>query len=258
MLVEQQLFGLVDKVAIAIERLKTFEPPEGYYLCHSGGKDSVVIHALAKMSGVKFDAHHNLTTIDPPELVRFIHEHCKDVKIERPEKPFLVELVRMGFPIRQRRWCCEEYKENGGSGRVCITGIRAEESARRRRRKMVEVCYNDPTKRYVHIIFDWTERDVWEFIKSNNISYCSLYDNGWKRIGCLFCPMQGRERRLEETRLYPAYARAFIKAFEKLYALRKSQSNPSVDHWGSGEEMFWWWISGKSSRGDDAQCKMFD
>lgn len=49
-----------DKVQVAIDRLKAFEPPEGYYLAFSGGKDSVVIKALADMAEVKYDAHYNL------------------------------------------------------------------------------------------------------------------------------------------------------------------------------------------------------
>ena len=36
-----------DKVQIAIERLRAFEPPEGYYLAFSGGKDSQCIYHLA-------------------------------------------------------------------------------------------------------------------------------------------------------------------------------------------------------------------
>ena len=52
--------GKIDKVTRSIERLKTFEPPEGYYLAFSGGKDSVVIKHLADMAGVKYDAHYNL------------------------------------------------------------------------------------------------------------------------------------------------------------------------------------------------------
>ena len=69
------MFGqtsLEDKVKRAIDRLRTFEPPEGYYLAFSGGKDSQCIYHLAKEAGVKFDAHYNLTTVDPPELVYFI------------------------------------------------------------------------------------------------------------------------------------------------------------------------------------------
>ena len=40
-----------DKVETAIKRFQTFEPPEGYYLAFSGGKDSCVIKALADMRG---------------------------------------------------------------------------------------------------------------------------------------------------------------------------------------------------------------
>ena len=72
------------KLEVAIQRLKTFEPSEGYYLAFSGGKDSVVIKALADMAGVKYDAHYNVTSVDPPELVRFIKEKYPDVMWEYP------------------------------------------------------------------------------------------------------------------------------------------------------------------------------
>ena len=71
MLIENTLFGVRDKVKIAIDRLQAFEPLEGYYLAFSGGKDSQCIYHLAVEAGVKFDAHYNKTTVDPPELVRF-------------------------------------------------------------------------------------------------------------------------------------------------------------------------------------------
>ena len=63
-----------NKVDVAINRLQTFEPPEGYYLAFSGGKDSQCIYHLAKMAGVKFDAHYSVTTVDPPELMKFVKE----------------------------------------------------------------------------------------------------------------------------------------------------------------------------------------
>ena len=67
-LVYDDLLGHHDRVAEAIKRLKTFEPPEGYFLAFSGGKDSQAVYHLAKMAGVKFDAHYSLTTVDPPRL----------------------------------------------------------------------------------------------------------------------------------------------------------------------------------------------
>jgi len=109
-LIEKTLFENNDKVKMAIQRLKTFEPKEGYYLAFSGGKDSCVIKAIAEMSGVKFESVYNDTTIDSPELVNFIKEFHPDVKIERPQKSFFKLLVKKGFPQRQRRWCCSELK----------------------------------------------------------------------------------------------------------------------------------------------------
>lgn len=75
---------LDNKVKKSIERLKAFEPPEGYYLAFSGGKDSVTCKALLDMAGVKYDATYRVTTVDPPELVRFIKNVHPDVKREVP------------------------------------------------------------------------------------------------------------------------------------------------------------------------------
>ena len=83
MLIENTLYGEVDKVKVAINRLKLHEPKEGYYLAFSGGKDSCVCYELCKMAGVKFTAHYHVTTVDPPELVYFIREYYHDASENR-------------------------------------------------------------------------------------------------------------------------------------------------------------------------------
>lgn len=130
-----------DKVEMAIERFQTFEPPEGYFLAFSGGKDSSVIKALADMSGVKYDAHYQITSVDQPELVRFIKEKHPDVAMERnyydDGKPItmwnLIPIKRMP-PTRIVRYCCQELKETSGENRFVVTGVRHSESIKRRSR----------------------------------------------------------------------------------------------------------------------------
>lgn len=229
-------------IDLTLARLKEFEPPEGYYLAFSGGKDSIVLRYLADQAKVKYDIHYNVTTIDPPELIYFIRHFHSDVIWERPQKAFLTMLVERGFPRRQGRWCCEEYKERGGSGRIVLTGIRATESVKRGKRKMVEQCMRDSSKRYVHPLIDWTERDIWKYIRKYKLPYCKLYDWGWKRIGCLFCPLAYYKHRQHEVRLYPKYAMAFRKAFCKLYSRLKIKNAISINRWSNGNDMFDWWI----------------
>jgi len=256
-LIEKTLFGERDKVQIAIDRLKLYEPPEGYYLAFSGGKDSIIIKRLADMAGVKYDAHYSLPTIDPPEIIYFIREQHPDVHIDRPLESFLKVMIRKGFPDRHRRWCCALFKERGGDGRLVVTGIRWEESSNRAKRKMVETCYKNPSKRYLNVIIDWTKADVWQFIKDENLPYCKLYDEGWDRIGCLFCPMASGWKRKLEIERYPKIAANFRKAFIKLYD-NKKQKGISVNRWADGEEMFQWWLQDHRKKKDPDQQVIFE
>jgi len=248
----KQLFG--DLVLDTIEIIKQFTPPnnEGYYLAFSGGKDSVVLYELVRMSGVKFDAHYSLTTIDPPELVQFIRKNYPDVIWERPEKPMMSLVPIRGFPLRQNRWCCKEYKENGGQGRILLTGIRAEENPRRAKRKQVEICYKDKTKRFLHPLMYWKEHEIWQLIKEHNLPYCKLYDEGYKRIGCVLCPMATVANKQRDLKRFPIMAENWRKAFRKLYANRKARGNKSADRWKDADEMFSWWISNGSSFKDNS------
>lgn len=143
-LIETDLFGVVhDKVQTAINRLKAFCPNDGYYLAFSGGKDSVVLKALCDMAGVKYDAHYNATTVDPPELVRFILREYADVEISKPEKSMRALIIENKFPpTRKSRYCCRTLKETGGQGRVVLTGVRWAESFKRRDNQGLVTMFN--------------------------------------------------------------------------------------------------------------------
>jgi phosphoadenosine phosphosulfate reductase len=229
----------------SIAVLQEYEPPEGYWLAFSGGKDSVVIHRLAEMARVKFDAHYSLTTIDPPELVQFIRREYPQVGWRRPDHTFYWHVERRGFPTRLRRWCCEEFKESGGRGRVILTGIRAEESANRARRGQVEVCLRHPDKVFVNPIRDWTAAEVWEFIRAQGLPHCSLYDEGWKRIGCTCCPFEHQVERSQARwpRIWANVLRAFCRGWARcgedgFHGFREARRR-----WASPEACFEWWCS---------------
>ena len=274
-LVEDTLFGHEDKVQTAIVRLKSFEPPEGYYVAFSGGKDSQCVYHLCQMAGVKFDAHYSVTSVDPPELIRFIKKQYPDVAWERhywnddkpqhynrdgtPKQVTMFNLIADHTipPTRQARYCCSQLKEVGGGGRLIVTGVRWAESARRKAlhgiadiqteskklheeasenpayrtnknggiifmddneesRRMIEHCYAK-RKTTINPIVDWTDEDVWEFLNDvAKVPHCELYDEGFTRLGCIGCPLQGRDGMLRDFDRWPGYKKLYIAAFDKM------------------------------------------
>lgn len=255
------------KVMQKAQRLALAMNKEGFWLAFSGGKDSQVLYHLALLAGVKFKAYMNLTSIDPPEVIRFVRKEYPQVTMIKPTINIYDMAVKKHIaPTRTLRWCCAEYKETAGDGYVTLVGIRKQESSKRSKRELVETIHKNPNKRkkldfdqfsdheesmiqcmgngkekvVVSPILYWTESDVWEFLNSNNIEHCSLYDKGYNRIGCICCPMAQYRNKIKELKDYPHVKRNWIKTFEKL----KECGYLKYDLEAS--EMFDWWISGKS------------
>jgi phosphoadenosine phosphosulfate reductase len=254
MLIEKTLWGDRDKVQIAIERLRQFEPAEGYYLAFSGGKDSITIYRLAEMAGVQFDAHYHVTTVDPPELVAFIKANYPQVARDRPVMTMFRLIKHKRWPpMRRQRYCCEWLKESGGDGRTVVQGTRwAESPKRRRQRQLAELC-GRRDMRTINPIIDWLDADVWEFIQQEQLAYCSLYDEGFKRLGCVLCPLGGHPKR--EAARWPKIAQAYINTFDRVLELRRQEERPCK--FTTGQELFDWWIK-RHTKPAPQEARLFD
>lgn len=248
-----EFLGVIDLPSRSVERLRQFEPPEGYYLCFSGGKDSIVLYDIAVKSGVKFDAHYSVTGIDPPELVRFIKRNYPAVAFEHAEKTMWKLIVEKVMPpTRIVRYCCEHLKERGGDGRRILTGIRWAESSRRKKRMMFE-RYKTVNKEILNPIIDWSDADVWQYIKDNGLEYCELYDQGYKRLGCIGCPMSSNQ--LKELNAYPRYKNLYLRAFGRMIDNRHRKGLKCA--WKTPQEVMNWWTANRKRKIDDCQGVFF-
>lgn len=251
--------GLMEKIKHSIEVLRKGEEfalrfyDKGYYLAFSGGKDSQALYHITKLAGVKFEAHMNMTTVDPANVVSFVKNNYPDVIRHIPDINFY-QLIRKKkcLPSRTQRYCCEVLKERGGGGTVTLVGIRAEESRTRSKRneigtskrkydisfdqfdehkeKMVS-CVGGKDKVLISPILAWTDKDVWEFLNKMNIKHCDLYDKGMKRIGCILCPMSNIGEMMKYPFNYPHQTKKFLNKIEILVKnghYRELGKNPNI------------------------------
>lgn len=257
MLHSVELLQKAEKIAL------NYDAENGYYLAFSGGKDSQALFHMTQLAGVKFCGHMNLTSVDPPEVIRFVKKNYPEVELIKPGKSIFQHAIeKQNLPTMRVRWCCAEYKETAGAGKMTLIGIRKAESSRRAKRNEVEInnrkfsgdlegldeyrqeqrakrarrkskeqgvnitnadeeqtlgCIHGKESLLISPIIYWTEKDVWEFLNDVvRVPHCSLYDEGWHRIGCIGCPMSSHRQKMIENKRYPHVKRSWIKAIKAI------------------------------------------
>ena len=259
-LVQQTFPGFYEALLdSSIATLKQYEPEDApYWGCFSGGKDSCVIKHLAGLAGVNVEWHYSVTTIDPPELVQFIKRQHPDVVRDRPQRSFYRALQTRGLPTRKARWCCEAYKESKApKERRIILGVRAAESPRRAANWQT-LTFHRRTKKYAVLpILHWRDDDVWRFIREHNLPYCKLYDEGFKRIGCVGCPMAGARARARDFARWPAMAQQWYRGGKIFWERRKAEGTDtrSYREFATFEDFWNWWKSDKPISGANSDCQ---
>lgn len=261
----------------AIERLKTAaEMSESVYglplvITYSGGKDSDVCLELARRSGIRFEIEHNHTTADAPETVYHVRNKFKTMELEgvhcsinypiyknKRVSMWSLILINLTPPTRVRRYCCEVLKEQGGKNRFIVTGIRWAESFKRKnnrgiyesgrniilnndndnKRQLFESC-KMKGKRICNPIVDWSDRDVWSFLKDSKVKTNPLYQCGFCRVGCIGCPMAGKSRYIHFEK-WPTYKTAYINSFGRMLDLIHKRRRET--EWKTKEDVFHWWM----------------
>lgn len=270
--------SLKDKIDYSIALMRKaeklaleYDPVDGFYLAFSGGKDSQAIYHLAQMAGVRFKAHMNFTSVDPAEVVRFTKRQYPDVERIPPKISIYNRAKKKGIlPTRFARWCCAEYKETSGEGKVVILGVRHEESIKRRNRKEIVIrnrktkfadnfdqfskhketmvtCVGGKDKVLLSPILDWTEKDVWTYLNEVvKVPHCEVYDKGYSRVGCILCPMATTKAKRKEAEDYPYAKKKWIETID--YLQNNVWNKKGITLNLTAEEYFDYWISGKTRK----------
>jgi len=165
-----------------------------------GAEDQVITCMIAHT-----DKSANIITLDTgrvfPEtydlLHRTVNRYGLAIKSYYPDTAQVEEMVNSkGInlfyeSIENRKLCCHVRKivplQRALKGMdAWITGLRRDQSVTRTGLKIVEW---DEINGLIKInpLLEWTEEQVWDYIKANNIPYNKLHDQGFPSIGCQPC-----------------------------------------------------------------------
>jgi len=171
-----------------------------------GAEDVVLIDML-----MKIDPSARIFTIDTGRLPQETYDVIEKImekygaKIEFlfPDKRAVEEMLERYGPnlfyksVELRRLCChirkvEPLERILKDLDAWITGLRREQSVTRVQIEKVEEDERtfDGIKRVlikINPLADWTEKQVWDYIKRNNVPYNALHDRNYPSIGCAPC-----------------------------------------------------------------------
>lgn len=232
-------------------------------VCYSGGRDSEVLVEIAKISKVPFIIQHSHTTIDAPPTVKHIRKQFAKwenegykCKIDYPPQSFWQLLGRKTTPpTRLIRYCCEEQKEFANKNKVLLTGVRWDESSKRKNNRGIYesnavkkenriILMNDNDDRQqltnrcmqlnlttVNPIIDWSDKLRDDFITDLKLECNPLYCMGFKRCGCVGCPMASKQQRYFEFEMFPKYKALYMKGFQRMLDYRNYREKQGLSHY---------------------------
>lgn len=249
----------------------------GYCVCSSEGKDSRVLGHLFRRAGVKHFYAHSITGIDPPELIYFQRKNFEEYRksgyltyeIMYDYSIWQLMMKKLMPPYRHKRYCCSELKEKRSEitqGCLFSFGVRKYESVNRLKkrneleiapakrnenyivmpyddnenRRTFENCFKDHEKRLNPIAY-WTDEDIWNYSLDVGLEQCSLYNEGFSRLGCIGCPMARKSGRKNEFERYPGFERLYRKTFSRMYSERVRQGKKL--YWESSDYWYYCWLN---------------
>jgi phosphoadenosine phosphosulfate reductase len=165
-----------------------------------GAEDQVLTDML-----VRIDPAARIFTLDTGRMFQETYDAMQQ-SVERyriayevyaPEAADIAALIASDGPnlfyssVENRKACCgvrklKPLRKVLGTVDAWICGLRREQSITR---TAVELISWDAEFGIYKIcpLYDWSEAQVWEYIKSNNVPYNALHDRGFPSIGCAPC-----------------------------------------------------------------------
>jgi phosphoadenosine phosphosulfate reductase len=188
------------EAAQILSAVMKLHPGKAVFSSSLGAEDQVITHMLATQG-----FSEGIFTLDTGRLFPETYELMEKtnvrykirIQVYFPDAARVEEMVRekginlFYHSMENRKLCChvrktEPLRRALGGQEVWITGLRREQSPTRKDLAMAEW---DQANAIIKInpLLEWTEKQVWDFIREHKIPYNALHDKGFPSIGCQPC-----------------------------------------------------------------------
>ncbi|MFX1318269.1 MAG: phosphoadenosine phosphosulfate reductase family protein [Promethearchaeota archaeon] len=221
-------------------------------VAYSGGKDSLAVLLLAQkaLTTQTYNVMFINTGIEFPETVDNVYAVTAQLGLENQllvknvdKNQFFHVLDLYGFVARDYRVCCKSVKLGPTSqliethfpeGCLSLIGQRRYESHRRSASGRVWQNPWVPKQIGASPIHNWTQLMIWLYLFQEKAPYNPLYEKGFERIGCMFCPASNVSELEIIAKMCPSEWQRWSVAAEKLV-----QKHGLSDKWL--KHGFWRW-----------------
>ena len=170
------------------------------FACSFGAEDMVLLDVIAKEArGIEV---FSLDTGRLPEETHTLLDTVRDkypipIRMYFPESQAVETWIEQNGPngfyrsVAQRLQCCEIRKVRPlrralAGKKSWVTGLRREQSAQRQ--NLQAQSWDDANGLLkFNPLLEWTNDDVWSYIKTNRVPYNELHGRGYPSIGCAPC-----------------------------------------------------------------------
>jgi len=192
-----------EKIANTISLLEQAQgeyAPELVFASSFGAEDVVLIDLISKHA-----ADIRIATLDTgrlPQETYDVMDACREkyginIQVYFPDAAEVESMVaESGLnlfyqSVELRKHCCEirkihPLKRALSGARAWITGVRREQANSRQSMAAIEDDAHFGIKKFNPLI-EWTEAEVWAYIRDNDVPYNALHDQHYPSIGCACC-----------------------------------------------------------------------
>lgn len=193
------LAGKTSELISYLKQVATTQSPTTF-ACSFGAEDMVLLDAIAKHA--RAIEVFTLDTGRLPEETQALLEVVRDrypiaIRTYFPEAATVQSWVEQNGPnafyksVAQRQQCCgirkvEPLRRALHGKKSWITGLRREQS---QARQTLELETWDDANGLIKInpLLEWSNEEVWRYIRANDVPYNALHDRGYPSIGCAPC-----------------------------------------------------------------------